>query len=183
MGMPTLGVYVLVAALVAPSLVEVGIDLMAAHLFVLYFGMMSMITPPVAIAAFAAATLTRASAMKTAFAAVRFGWLAYVIPFLFVLSPSLIMRGSVENVLLAFVTAMIGVWLFSVGLMGYYVRPLGWAVRLCFLATGLSTLLPAEAFEGALFINIVGAGFGAILVLMERVFKRHALLNRTEEDR
>jgi TRAP transporter 4TM/12TM fusion protein len=183
MGMPTLGVYVLVAALVAPSLVEVGIDLMAAHLFVLYFGMMSMITPPVAIAAFAAATLTRASAMKTAFAAVRFGWLAYVIPFMFVLSPSLIMRGSVENVLLAFVTALIGVWLFSVGLMGYYVRPLGWAVRLCFLATGLSTLLPAEAFEGALFINIVGAGFGVILVLMERVSKRHALLNRTEEDR
>ena len=94
-----------------------------------------------------------------------------------------VMRGAVEDVLLAVVTAMIGVWLFSVGLMGYYVRPLGWAVRLCFLAAGLSTLLPAEAFEGALFINIVGAGFGAILVLKERAFKRHALLNRTEEDR
>ena len=169
--------------MVAPAIVQTGVPELAAHMFILYFGMMSMITPPVAIAAFAAASLTRADAMKTGFAAVRFGWLAYVIPFLFVLSPSLIMRGSFEDVLLAFVTAVIGVWLFSVGLMGYYVRPLGWAVRLCFLATGLSTLLPAEAFEGALFINIVGAGFGAILVLKERAFKRHALLNRTEEDR
>ncbi|MEC7490774.1 MAG: TRAP transporter fused permease subunit [Pseudomonadota bacterium] len=174
MGMPTLGVYVLVAALVAPSLVEVGIDLMAAHLFALYFGMMSMITPPVAIAAFAAASLTQADAMKTGFAAVRFGWLAYVIPFLFVLSPSLIMRGTVEGVLLAVVTAMIGVWLFSVGLMGYYVRPLGQGARLGFLVTGLGTLLPAEAFEGALFINIGAAAVAGVLVMIERNGKREA---------
>ena len=180
MGMPTLGVYVLVAALVAPTLVEVGIDRMAAHLFVLYFGMMSMITPPVAIAAFAAASLTRADAMKTGFAAVRFGWLAYIIPFLFVLSPSLIMRGSVEDVLLAVITAMIGVWLFSVGLIGYFVRPLSWGPRLGFLVTGLCTLLPAEAFEGALAINIAGGAFGAILALVERAMTRRALLTAVD---
>ena len=172
MGMPTLGVYVLVAALVAPSLVEVGIDLMAAHLFALYFGMMSMITPPVAIAAFAAASLTQADAMKTGFAAVRFGWLAYVIPFLFVLSPSLIMQGTVEDVLLAVVTAMIGVWLFSVGLMGYYVRPLGSGARLGFLVTGLGTLLPAEAFEGAFFLNIGATVVAGVLVIFEHKRKR-----------
>ena len=76
MGMPTVAVYLMLATLVAPALIEVGINPMAAHLFILYFGMMSMITPPVAIAAFAAATLTGEDAMKTGFAAMRFGWFA-----------------------------------------------------------------------------------------------------------
>ncbi|MHA1109434.1 MAG: TRAP transporter permease, partial [Alphaproteobacteria bacterium] len=94
MGMPTVGVYVLLAALVAPALVEVGILPIAAHMFILYFGMMSMITPPVAIGAYAAATLTGADPLRTGFAAMRFGWLAFVIPFLFVASPTLLMEGS-----------------------------------------------------------------------------------------
>ena len=66
MGMPTSGVYVLLAALIAPSLVQAGIHPIAAHLFILYFGMMSMITPPVALAAFAAATISKAEALATA---------------------------------------------------------------------------------------------------------------------
>ena len=167
MGMPTLGVYVLVAAIVAPSLVEAGINQMAAHLFVLYFGMMSMITPPVAIAAFAAASVSGANAMRTAFAAVRFGWLSYVIPFLFVLSPSLIMQGRTELVLFAAATALIGVALFSVGLIGYLVRPLAWPFRVGFLVAGLCTLLPLETIDGALAINIVGGLLGAILTAIE----------------
>jgi TRAP transporter 4TM/12TM fusion protein len=181
MGMPTLGVYVLVATLVAPSLVEVGVDQMAAHLFVLYFGMMSMITPPVAIAAFAAASLSRADAMKTGFAAVRFGWLAYVIPFLFVLSPSLLMRGDVDDILIALFIAAIGVWLFSVGLIGFFVRPLGWPLRLGFLASGLSTLLPAVAFPVAFVFNIGGVILGGVLILSELSIRRHALLTPAGE--
>ena len=94
MGMPTLGVYLLLATLVVPSMVEVGIRQMAAHLFALYFGMLSMITPPVAIAAFAAATVADSDPIKTATAAVMFGWSAYVVPFLFPLSPELMMQGS-----------------------------------------------------------------------------------------
>ena len=94
MGLPTLGVYVLLAALVAPALVEVGIEPIAAHLYVLYFGMMSMITPPIALAAFAAASIARAPAMATGWAAMRFGWSAYVIPVLFVFSPTLLLIGD-----------------------------------------------------------------------------------------
>ena len=101
MGMPTAGVYILLSTLVAPSLIEVGIVPMAAHLFILYFGMMSMITPPVAIAAFAAASLTGADPMRTAFAAVKFGWIAYLIPFLFVFSPNLIMQGATLDIVIA----------------------------------------------------------------------------------
>ena len=76
MGLPTLGVYVLLAALVAPALIQVGIEPVAAHLYVLYFGMMSMITPPIALAAFAAASIARAPAMATGWAAMKFGWSA-----------------------------------------------------------------------------------------------------------
>ncbi len=180
MGMPTLGVYVLVAALVAPTLVEVGIDIMAAHLFALYFGMMSMITPPVAIAAFAAASLTRADAMRTGFAAVRFGWLAYVIPFLFVISPSLLMRGPAEDVVFAVVTAMIGVGLFSIGLMGFYVRLLPWFLRIGFLIAGIATLLPIDAFDSAVIFNVTGGVFGVVLLIYERTKGRVLIASNTK---
>ena len=172
MGMPTLGVYVLVAALVAPSLVELGVTKMAAHLFVLYFGMMSMITPPVAIAAFAAASLTRADAMRTGFAAVRFGWVAYVIPFLFVLSPALLMEGGAMAVVTAIVTAAIGVWLGSVGLIGYFVRPLSWPMRAVFMVTGFCAMLPAEAFAFGLAFKLGGIAGGAIVVIAELAIRR-----------
>ena len=94
MGLPTVGVYVLLATLVAPSLVEVGVKPMAAHLYVMYFGMMSMITPPIAIAAFAAASVAKADPMRTGFAATRFGWTAFIVPVLFVYSPSLLLIGA-----------------------------------------------------------------------------------------
>ncbi len=174
MGMPTLGVYVLVAALVAPSLVEFGVTKMAAHLFVLYFGMMSMITPPVAIAAFAAASLTRADAMRTGFAAVRFGWVAYVIPFLFVMSPGLLMAGDTAGIIIALITASIGVWLGSVGLIGYFVRPLGWPRRAIFMASGFCAMLPLEAFASGLTFKLAGIAVGAILVITELTIRRRA---------
>ena len=177
MGMPTLGVYVLVAALIAPSLVELGVSKMAAHLFVLYFGMMSMITPPVAIAAYAAASLTRADAMRTGFAAVRFGWVAYVIPFLFVLSPGLLMAGSTADILIALASATIGVWLGSVGLIGYFVRPLPWSLRAVFMATGLCAMLPAEAFEMGLTLKLIGIAIGAAIVTTELALRRRAAVS------
>ena len=167
MGMPTLGVYVLVAALVAPALVEVGVDIVAAHMFVLYFGMMSMITPPVAIAAFAAASLTRADPMRTGYAAVKFGWLAYVIPFLFVLSPTLILKGETGAIVLAVTTALVGVWLVSVAVAGYATRPLNGVMRLAFAVCGLAALMPAGAFSGGHWVDIAGVGAGVALTVRE----------------
>ena len=174
MGMPTLGVYVLVAALVAPSLVELGVSKMAAHLFVLYYGMMSMITPPVAIAAFAAASLTRADAMRTGFAAVRFGWVAYVIPFLFILSPGLLMDGPTSGIITSFVTVSIGVWLASVGLVGYFVRDLNWPLRAAFIVSGLVAMLPGEAIPAGLAVKLAGIAAGAVLVAVELAVRKRA---------
>ena len=93
MGMPTVGVYVLLAALVVPSITALGVEPLPAHLFVLHFGMMSMITPPVAIAAFAAGNLAGAPPMRTALEAVRLGWAAYAIPFAIVASSGLLLIG------------------------------------------------------------------------------------------
>ena len=93
MGMPTVSVYVLTATLLAPSLVKLGVTPMAAHMYVMYFGMLSMITPPVAIAAYAAANIARVSGWTTGWIAVIVGWSTFFIPFLFVLEPSLLMDG------------------------------------------------------------------------------------------
>lgn len=175
MGMPTIGVYVLLAALVAPSIAKLGVEPIAAHLFVLYFGMMSMITPPVAIAAFAAASLGNAGPMRTAWEAMRFGWPAYVVPFLFVLLPSLLLIGSLDEVLLSAVTAIAGVWLASVGLVGYLFRSLGALKRFLFAASGLALLVPAPAFDGALYVDIAGAVAGAALILAEWRARKAAL--------
>ena len=174
MGMPTVAVYLMLATLVAPALIEVGINPMAAHLFILYFGMMSMITPPVAIAAFAAATLTGEDAMKTGFAAMRFGWFAYLVPFLFVLSPSLLMEGGAFGVIATAVTAAGGVWLVSIAIMGYFVRELGLLLRVLFGLAGLALLIPGSGFEGAQLTDIAGLVIGALLIGREVVASRAA---------
>lgn len=164
MGLPTLGVYVLLAALVAPALIQLGVEPIAAHLYVLYFGMMSMITPPIALAAFAAASIARAPSMATGWAAMRFGWLAYLIPVLFVFSPSLILVGTPHAIGGAIVTAIIGVWLVSAALAGYFSGPLSPLTRLAFAAAGLLALIPADAFAGAIYSDVAGIVCGVGLM-------------------
>ena len=172
MGMPTLGVYLLVATLVAPAMVEVGITAKAAHLFALYFGMLSMITPPVAIAAFAAATVARSEPMRTATAAVQFGWSAYVVPFLFVVAPELMMDGPLLLVLQTSITALFGVWMVSAGFVGYFSRPLNPVLRLLFIASGVLMLLPAGAVPYGVWTDLIGAGLAISLISVETIAAR-----------
>ncbi|MGB8434142.1 MAG: TRAP transporter fused permease subunit, partial [Burkholderiales bacterium] len=174
MGMPTAGVYILLSTLVAPALIKVGIVPIAAHLFILYFGMMSMITPPVAIAAFAAASLSGADPMRTGFAAMRFGWIAFVIPFMFVFAPTLVMQGSAMAIVFAAATALIGVWLVSIGIVGHLVRDLNVLERILFMVSGIALVIPADAFHGALATDIGGFILGAALVAREYLVKRPA---------
>ncbi|MCG6904442.1 MAG: TRAP transporter fused permease subunit [Rhodobacter sp.] len=148
MGMPTSGVYVLLAALVAPSLVAAGIQPLAAHLFILYFGMMSMITPPVALAAFAAAAITKTDALSTSLAAVRVGWAAFVLPFAFVASPALLMNGSWAEIAGATALTGAGIIAITAGIVGYWSRRLNPALRLIIAVAGICALplgfLPAN---------------------------------------
>ncbi len=157
MGMPTVGVYVLLATLVAPALVETGIQPMAAHLFILYFGMMSMITPPVAIGAFAAANLSGADPMQTGYSAMRFSWLAFVIPFVFVASPSLLLDGQPLVVALDILGVLAAARLISMAIIGYANRRLRLWERVVFTAMGVCAILPIEAFALAPLFNAGGA--------------------------
>ncbi|MBM3609424.1 MAG: TRAP transporter large permease subunit, partial [Alphaproteobacteria bacterium] len=162
MGMPTIGVYVLLAVLIAPSLQKVGIPPMASHMFILYMGLMSMVTPPVAVAAFFAASLAKADQMKTGWVAVRFSWAAYIVPFLFVFSPTLLLQSSsILDITLAFVTAVAGVWVMCAGMVGYSFLPLGWPERIGLLTGGFGLLLPHELGAWAWWCN----GLGLVLSL------------------
>jgi TRAP transporter 4TM/12TM fusion protein len=174
MGMPTIAVYVLLAALVAPAMVEAGVPPMAAHLFVLYFGMMSFITPPVAVAAFAAATIAKADPFRTGFTSMRFGWIAYIIPFLFCYSPTLIMQGAWSAIALDFVTALAGVWLISAGVVGFALTRLNAGMRLAYIISGALLLKPAALFGGGGWFNFAGLIMAVALIAFEISTRRKA---------
>lgn len=160
MGMPTVGVYLLLAVLIAPSLVQSGVEPIAAHLFIFYLGMMSMVTPPIGIGAFFAAAIAKAPPMATAWESMRFGWTAYIVPFLFVFSPSLLLIGTRSEILLAVGTAIIGVYAVSAAFIGWLHGPAG-LVRRCLIgASGLALLLPA-GIGGPQAIWVNAAGFVA----------------------
>ncbi|KGB80777.1 C4-dicarboxylate ABC transporter permease [Rhodovulum sp. NI22] len=164
MGMPTVGVYLLLAVLIAPSLVQSGVEPIAAHLFIFYLGMMSMVTPPIGIGAFFAAAIAKASPMATAWESMRFGWTAYIVPFLFVFSPSLLLLGEPGDIALAVATAVIGVYAISAAFVGWLHGPAGPWRRLCLGLSGLALLLP-PGIGGAQTIWINGAGFVALASL------------------
>ena len=173
MGMPTLAVYVLLAAVIAPSLVEVGISPLAAHMFILYLGMMSFLTPPVAIAAFFAANLANAPFMATGWTSMRFGWTAYVVPFLFVFSPALLLQNDdVLVTVITIATAALGVWLVSSGMIGFFVRHMNVPVRAGFVFAGVLLTIPSEIGVWAAWTDVVGAVAGALLAWFEIMAKR-----------
>lgn len=142
LGMPTTVIYVLLAVLVAPALIELGVRPMAAHLFIFYFGMLSMITPPVCIATYTAASLAKADFWKSGWMGMRLGVMAYLIPFIFVFHPALLADGTEIEILLATGTALIGVMLIAVACVGYLCGRCHVVVRLAALAAGVIVLLP-----------------------------------------
>jgi TRAP transporter 4TM/12TM fusion protein len=173
MGMPTIGVYVLLAVLIAPALIELGFSPLASHMFILYLGMMSMITPPVAIGAFFAASLAGAEPMRTGFTAMRFGWTAYIVPFLFIFSPALLLQGDdLVATMIAVATAIAGVWLVSIGMTGYLFRAIPVALRFGFIVAGVGLLLPDQISAYTAGSDILGAIGGALLIGYEVMLRR-----------
>jgi TRAP transporter 4TM/12TM fusion protein len=172
LGLPTVGVYIIMATLIAPALVKVGVTPMAAHMFLLYFGVMSMVTPPVALSAFAAANIAGADVDKTGWTATRIGWAAYIVPFLFAVSPSLLMQGNPITIAWAVFTAALGIWMGTIGVVGYYSTPIPLPLRVLFVVAGLLLLIPADAFPGAIFTDVAGLALGAVLLGREVYRKR-----------
>lgn len=170
MGMPTVAVYILLATLLAPALEKAGFGGIQAHLFILYFGMMSMITPPIALAAITAANLAGADQWRTSWRALGLAWVAYVVPFLFMYSPSLTLEGPWPLVTATFASALAGIYAVSAALLGYRGERLSPGLRLAWLAAGVALFLPPGFGDWAVAANLAGAVlFGGLLFAGHRI--------------
>jgi TRAP-type uncharacterized transport system fused permease subunit len=182
MGMPTVAVYVLVGGLIAPSMVQAGLDKLAAHMFVLYFGMLSMITPPVALASFVAASIAKADFWSTGWQGVKIGWIAFIVPFVFVFQPSVLFRGHLWTGLWEIATACFGVVLGTAAMVGYAKGPLAWPWRAAAVLAAVLLFLPVEtlpmmpglevavgglAIPGGLLLNLAGIAIGAAIFMLD----------------
>lgn len=166
MSLPTTVVYVTLAVLVGPALVQMGVAPLAAHLFLFYFGMLSLVTPPNCLATYTAAAIAQADFWKTGWAGMRLGIVAYLVPFMFVFHPALLFRGGAGEVMTAAVTAAAGVVLLGIGCVGFLFRPLGRGRRAVAVLAGL-LLFPPPAGVWWLGANVAGLALGAALLALE----------------
>lgn len=142
MGMPTPAVYVLAAVLAAPAMINLGVPVLAAHLFVVYFASMSAITPPVAVAAFAAASIAQADPIRIGFIACRLAVAAFVLPFCFVYRPALLLQGDVLASAWAVFVTLCGVIALAAGFEGWLAKRLTPGQRAVLIAAGLTLVAP-----------------------------------------
>ncbi|HEX6958091.1 MAG TPA: TRAP transporter fused permease subunit [Ferrovibrio sp.] len=189
MGMTVTACYIFLAIVLAPPLVKAGLDPLAVHLFIMYWGMISFITPPVALATFAAAPLARTSPFKIGFTAMRLGAVIYIVPFFFALNPALILKGNAFEVIQVIVTAFIGVALIAAAIQGYMVGigrldqgPLRMLARLLLFIAGFAFAAPGGNLIPVSNGTLAGAGvllFAAAFVLL-RLAGRDTLVSATK---
>src|SRR5690606_30748980 len=175
-GMTVTAAYIFLAIILAPALINAGLDPLASHMFIMYWGMLSYITPPVALAAFAAASVAQTSPMRVGLEAMRLGSVIYVVPFFFVFNPAMMLQGSLADIAPVVVTAFIGVTLVSGALQGHLIgfgdlgkgAP-GFVCRSLILVGGFIFAIPGGGTTGlsqlwlavaALVVAGTGAGVG-----------------------
>ena len=163
MGVPTTAAYAIAAAVVAPGLIRIGVPALSAHMFIFYFAILSAITPPVALASFAAASMARADMWKTSMIALKLGLATFIVPYMFWISPALLAQGPLVGILQAFATAALGVWLLACATEGWMRNgPLALPLRLVSAAGGLLLMVP----EG--FTDLAGLAVAGGLMLWQQ---------------
>ena len=175
MGLPTSIIYILLAVLVGPTLTEFGITELGAHMFLFYFGMLSMITPPLCFATFAAATVANCGLWEAGWVGVRLGIVAYVIPFIFIFQPELLLIGEPLVIAIAVATAIIGVAFISAGFAGYLFCNLSMSRRVLLILAGLLLIPSLTAGPMFLGLNIAGATLGLIVAVLQRRYAATAV--------
>lgn len=179
MGMTVTACYIFLAIVLAPPLVRAGLDPLAVHLFIMYWGMVSFITPPVALATFAAAPLAGVSAMRIGLQSIRLGTAIYIVPFCFVLNPALLFKGDPATVMIAISAAFAGIVAAAAALQGYVLGlgliPAhlgGWVARLSMIAGGALLAAPVPQLTGLPVAGnlAIGAGLVALGLLLLYVF-------------
>jgi len=158
MGVPTTAAYIITVTFAGPPLIKLGVNPVATHLFVLYFAVLSFITPPVAISAYAASGIAGSDSMKTGFLAWRLGLTGFIVPFIFLFDNSLLLMGSESSMAIGFIRGVLGVLSLAVGLEGYIKKRLGIIERFICLISSIAILTPNNNL-----INILGVlGFGSV---------------------
>ena len=172
-GLPTVSVYILTATLLAPALVKLGVTPMAAHMFVMYNGMLSMITPPVAFAAYAAANIARTDGWTTGWIACLVGWSTFILPFLFVLTPSLLMDGPTYLIVWNFARILFGLYVGTAAILGFALAPITLSWRLIYGALSVLVVFPPDPLGmPGYVINLVGIIGSVILLVIEHLNRR-----------
>ena len=169
MGLPTVAAYIVQVPLTIPALIELGVSPLAAHLFVFYFAAMSAITPPVALAAFAAAGIAGSEPMKTGLTAVRLGIAAFIVPFIFVYGEALLLMGNPLEVILATITAIIGIMGIASAAEGWLLRHSFWYERLILTFGSLLMIVPG------IWTDLIGIAILSGIYLNQRYLRKDLL--------
>jgi TRAP-type uncharacterized transport system fused permease subunit len=148
MGLPTTAAYVVLAALGAPALIDLGVPLLAAHLFIFYFGCISNVTPPVSLAAYAASGIAGSPPLKTAWTAMLLASAGFIVPFMFVYGPPLLLVGGAGEIVLVTVTALAGVTALAAAAMGFLRRRLAGWERALLGAAAVALIFPGPVSDG-----------------------------------
>ncbi|WP_394426014.1 TRAP transporter permease [Vreelandella stevensii] len=162
MGMPTTAAYAVAASVVAPGLINIGIQPLIAHFFVFYFAVMSAITPPVALASYAAAGISGDNAMQTSITSFKVGLAAFIVPFMFFYSPAMLMEGTPMQIVRVAITASIGIFMLSATVQAWFFGSIQAWQRLVLMIGALFLIY------GGIFTDIAGLGIGAAMFLMQR---------------
>ena len=162
MGMPTTAAYAVAASVVAPGLIQMGLEPLAAHMFVFYFSVMSAITPPVALAAYAAAGVAGTDPFKTGVTAFKLGIAAFIVPFMFIYSQELMMMGAGWKILLATITASVGIYFLAAMVQGWFAGgKTNLLVRILLLAASLTLI------NAGLVTDLIAIGIAAVAVVIQ----------------
>ena len=176
MGMPTTAAYAVAAAVVAPGLIALGVPVLVAHFFVFYYAVMSAITPPVALAAYAGAALSGSDPMKTSVEAFKLGLAAFIVPFMFFGAHELLMQGEPLDIVHATATALLGMFLLSAGVIGYYFGHASLLVRLVLVGAALSMI------SVGWITDLIGLACAVALFLWQRRVVTAATLSHGKTD-
>lgn len=162
MGMPTTAAYAVAASVIAPGLINLGVEPLTAHFFIFYFAVMSAITPPVALAAYAGAALAQSDPMKTSVESFRIGLAAFVVPYMFFFSDALLMQGGWLDTNHVTISALFGIYLLSSGIIGWFFGRIGWIARALLTCGALGML------DAGLVTDLIGLSIGGGLFLFQR---------------
>lgn len=170
MGVPTTANYVIMATITAPILIKMGLPVLAAHMFVFYFGIVADITPPVALAAYAGSAIAKSNPMKTGVTATRLAITAFIVPYIFAYSPEmLLIDAQWYDVVLIVITALVGIFAVSAGMEGYMFTKCPWWQRVILLGGGLLCIIPG------LVTDLAGVALLAIVIVLQKLTEKKHL--------